>query len=116
MSIRQTDRAGQNTNGGPPDWRYRLSAAYTLDQLTVQFTGRGISSGTYDNTYIECTSGCPASSALNRTINTNHIDGAFYLDAFIAYTMQTDSMRNQIFFKVNNLTDKDPVVVGLGPW
>lgn len=111
----QTDRAGQNTNGGPPDWQYRLSAAYTLDQLTVQFTGRGISSGTYDNTYIECTSGCPATSALNRTINTNHIDGAFYVDAFIAYTMQTDSMRNQIFFKVNNLTDKDPVVVGLGP-
>ncbi|MBM0106565.1 TonB-dependent receptor [Steroidobacter sp. S1-65] len=110
-----TDRAGQNTNGGPPDWQYRLSAAYTLDQLTVQLTGRGISSGTYDNTYIECTSGCPQSTALNRTINTNHIDGALYLDAFVAWTLQTDTMRNQIFFKVNNLTDKDPVVVGLGP-
>jgi len=110
-----TDRAGQNTNGGPPDWQYRLSAAYTLDQLTLQLTGRGISSGTYDNTYVACTSDCPASSALSRTINTNRIDGAFYLDAFIAWTTRTESTRNQIFFKVNNLTDKDPVVVGLGP-
>lgn len=110
-----TDRAGQNTNGGPPDWQYRLSAAYVVDRLTLQLTGRGLSSGTYDNTYIECTSACPQSTALNRTINTNHIDGAFYLDAFIAWTMQTDSLRSQIFFKVNNVTDKDPVVVGLGP-
>ena len=111
----ETDRAGQNSNGGPPDWQYRLSASYTLEQLTVQFTGRGISSGTYDNSYIECTSGCPASSALNRTINTNHIDGAFYLDTFIAWTIQSGDMSNQIFFKVNNLLDTDPEPVGLGP-
>ncbi len=110
-----TDRAGENTDVGPPDWQYRLSAAYNLDQFTLQLTGRGLSSGSYDNTYIECTAGCPASTALNRTINTNHIDGAFYLDAFIAWSTQTDSMKNQIFFKVNNLMDKDPVVVGLGP-
>lgn len=111
----QTDRAGENTDVGPPDWQYRLSAAYQLENVTLQLTGRGISSGTYDNTYIECTANCPQSSALNRTINTNHIDGAFYLDAFIAYTLRTDAMNSQIFFKVNNLTDTDPEVVGLGP-
>lgn len=109
------DRAGQNTSSGPPDWQYRLSAAYTLERLTLQLTGRGISSGTYDNTYVECTSGCPVSSALARTINTNHIDGAFYLDAFIAWNTEGDSTKSQIFMKVNNVLDKDPVVVGLGP-
>ena len=111
----ETDRAGQNTEGGPPDWQYRLSAAYQLDQLTVQLTGRGISSGTYNNSYIECTSNCPQSTALNRTINTNHIEGAFYVDAFIAWTLQSGDMHNQIFFKVNNLLDTDPEPVGLGP-
>ncbi|MDY6948812.1 MAG: TonB-dependent receptor, partial [Pseudomonadota bacterium] len=110
-----TDRAGENTDAGPPDWQYRLSAAYQLENLTLQLTGRGISSGTYDNTYVECTANCPASNALNRTINTNHIDGAFYLDTFIAYTLRTDAMNSQIFFKVNNLLDTDPEVVGLGP-
>jgi iron complex outermembrane receptor protein len=110
-----TDRAGQNTDSGPPDWQYRLTAAWQLDDLVLQLTGRGLSSGTYDNTYIACTANCPASDALHRTINTNHIDGAFYLDAFIAYTLRTDAMKSQVFFKVNNLTDKDPAVVGLGP-
>lgn len=111
----ETDRAGENTDTGPPDWQYRLSAAYTLDHLTLQLTGRGISSGTYDNTYIECTSGCPTSSARNRTINTNHIDGAFYVDTFIAWNWQSGDMNNQVFFKVNNVMDKDPEPVGLGP-
>ena len=110
-----TDRAGQNTNGGPPDWSYRFTAAYNVDRLTLQLTGRGLSSGTYDNSYVECTSGCPTSDAFNRTINSNHIAGAFYVDTFIAYTTQFRSVRNQIFFKVTNVADKDPVFVGLGP-
>lgn len=111
----QTDRAGENYDIGPADWQYRLSAAYQLENFNLQFTGRGISSGTYDNTYIECTANCPASNALHRTVDSNHIDGAFYLDAFIAYTIVTGDMKNQIFFKVNNLLDTDPEVVGLGP-
>ena len=110
-----TDRAGQNTNGGPPKWLYRVSASYAFDRYTFQLTGRGISAGTYDNTYIECTSACPGSTALNRTVNTNHIAGAFYMDAFFAFDSTVAGIKNQFFFKVNNVADRDPVFVGLGP-
>lgn len=110
-----TDRAGQNTGNGPPSWLYRFTASYQLDNLTFSLTGRGISSGTYDNTYIECTSGCPASTSLNRTINTNHIAGALYLDAFFGYKTRLAGTASELYFKINNVTDKDPAVVGLGP-
>ncbi len=110
-----TDSAGQNTGGGPPDWLYRLTAGYTLDRFSAIFTGRGVSAGTYDNTYIECTSGCPESSSQNRTINTNHIEGAFYIDAYFAWNMDVGNLENQLYFKITNVLNKDPEVVGLGP-
>ena len=47
-------------------------------------TGRGVSSGTILNSNIECTTGCPTSTASNRTINNNHQAGAFYWDTNIA--------------------------------
>jgi outer membrane receptor protein involved in Fe transport len=64
---------------------------------------------------VECTSGCPESTALNRTINTNHIDGALYLDAYVAYQMDLGDVKNQFFFKVTNVANTDPEPVGLGP-
>lgn len=110
-----TDRAGQNTGDGPPKWVYRITAGWTSERLSLQLTGRGLSSGTYNNSYVECTSGCPASTALRRTINTNQIDGAFYVDAFASYNFEMAGARSQVFFKVLNVADQDPVVVGLGP-
>jgi iron complex outermembrane receptor protein len=110
-----TDRAGENRGNGPPSWLYRLTASYQLDGLTLMLTGRGISSGTYDNAWVACTSNCPASTALSRTVNTNHIDGALYLDAFVGYRTELAGVSTQFFLKVNNVTNKDPAVVGLGP-
>ena len=54
-----TDTAGQNTLNGPPDWIYRATLSYSNDPLTVTLIGRGVSSGVYDNSWIECTTGCP---------------------------------------------------------
>ncbi|MCZ8132805.1 MAG: TonB-dependent receptor [Steroidobacteraceae bacterium] len=110
-----TDRAGQNTGDGPPKWLYRLTAGWSSERASFQLTGRGISAGTYFNSYVECTSGCPRSTALNRTINTNRIAGAFYLDAFASYSLDVAGAESQVFFKVLNVADRDPVVVGLGP-
>jgi outer membrane receptor protein involved in Fe transport len=109
------DRAGQNTSGGPPDWLYRLTAGYQFDRFNFSLTGRGVSAGVYDNSYIECTSGCPASTATNRTITDNHIPGAFYLDAYFGYNLPLFGTESQFFFKITNLQNKDPVPVGLGP-
>jgi iron complex outermembrane recepter protein len=108
-----TDTSGQNSNIGTPDWLARFQAAYNLDRLSITATGRAISDGVYDNTYIVCESGCPASSALTRTVNQNHIAGAFYLDANMSYKFgQSDS---NFFLSVTNLLNKDPVIVASGP-
>lgn len=111
----ETDRAGQNTAGGPPDWRYRLSATYSVDRFTTMLTARGLSSGTYDNSYIECSTDCPATSPLAHTIDNNKIAGAFYIDTYFAYNFDVGNVKNQVYFKVMNLFNEDPEVVGLGP-
>lgn len=110
-----TDSAGQNALGGTPKWLYRLSASYRVDNTTFTLTGRGLSSGVHDTSFIECSSGCPASTASNRTINDNHIAGAFYLDASIAYRFELGDVKNEVFFAVNNLANRDPAIVAYGP-
>lgn len=109
------DDAGENAGSGPPDWLYRLTATYELERFTGSLTGRGVSSGVYDNDYIECTSACPESTSLNRTINDNHISGAFYVDAYLAYRLFAGPTESEVFFKITNLFDKDPAIVANGP-
>ncbi|HEX8486615.1 TonB-dependent receptor plug domain-containing protein [Sphingomonas sp.] len=110
-----TDAAGQNT-GGLPDWTYRLSAGYDLDSgLAMQVIGRGVSGGVYNNNYIVCTTDCPASTADRRTVNTNSIGGAFYLDVNASYAFQIENAKAQVFVSIRNLLDRDPTLVGNGP-
>jgi len=110
-----TGAVGQNAPGGTPKWLYRFMATYSNDPLTFNIIGRGISGGVYDNSFIECASGCPASTVTNRTINNNQIDGAFYLDSSISYDFTAGDKTMQLFLSVNNLFDKDPPVVAFGP-
>ena len=110
-----TDAAGQNT-GGLPDWTYRLTAGYDLPMgAGFQFIGRGVSSGVYNNNYIVCITDCPASTADRRTVNTNHIDGAFFLDFNANYDFTVRNAKAQVFLSIRNLTNRDPVLVGNGP-
>ena len=110
-----TDTAGQNFGDGPPDYLYRLQATYRNNDTTINLTGRGISSGTYDNSFIECESGCPKSTIQNRTININRLNGAFYLDASIARSFQVGRTETELFMSVTNLTNEDPEIVPWGP-
>lgn len=105
---------GQNS-GAIPTWRYRITANYTVDDTTVQLTGRGLSAGVYSNTYIECTAGCPASTALNRTISDNSLPGAFYLDAYLARRARIGGANTEFFLNVGNIFNRDPALVGNGP-
>ena len=109
-----TDTVGQNLGDGPPKWLYRVSATYTADPWTVVLTGRGVSAGVYENAFIECASACPRSTTVNRTINDNHIDGAFYVDASFTYDIN-DFSGTQVFVNVTNLANKDPAIVAYGP-
>ncbi len=106
-----------NTIGaGVRKWKYTFSASYELDPVRATLTARGASSGVYDVTIIECTSGCPVSTAINRTQNINRLPAPFYLDFALRYEfMQTDSGTAEAFFSVRNIVNKDPAIEAAGP-
>lgn len=114
--------AGVNADGGvngsvplfAPKFRYSLSAAYDLDPVTVTLTLNGISSGKYNNSFVECTSGCPTSTAAATTINTNHIAAARSWDLSLNYKVLQDVAPVDVFFVVKNLTNAAPPLVGGG--
>ena len=113
-----TNAAGEhafNNFGGPPKWNYRATLGYSLDNFTMQLVGRGLSSGVYNNDFFECASACPATNSINRTIANNRIAGAFYIDTYFAYTLPVESVKPQLFFRVTNLLNTDPVPIGKGP-
>ncbi len=93
-----------------PELRYLLSATYDNYPFVATLTMRGIGSGVYSNTYIECTPGtCPASTPENPTINTNHIDAVKYFDLALNYTFYDD--RAEAFLVAENLLDEDPPLI-----
>lgn len=108
-----TDTVGQNAGSGPPKWRYTAQIAYSSDPVTLTVTGRGISSGVYDRSFIECTTDCPTSTVINRTINDNHIDGAFLVDTNLVYAFSRANA--EVFLNVTNVFNTDPAVVAPGP-
>jgi outer membrane receptor protein involved in Fe transport len=111
-----TDRAGENATNGPPEFIWRTTATWAADPWLAQLTARGVSSGTYDNAFVECVSNCPASTIANRTINNNHINGAYYFDASVTFDVDFAMMQStQVFFNVTNILNRDPEIVAYGP-
>ena len=109
-----TDTAGQNTGGGPPSWRWNGTVAYSTDVINLNLGIRGVSAGTYLNSYVVCSTACPISTADNRTINNNSIPGAVYFDTSISYKVTLGSAASELFFNIRNVTNKDPAVVAPG--
>ena len=109
------DSAGTNAGNGPASWRVFSTVAYDHNGLSATLTGRGISAGKYDNNWIECTSGCPTSTAQHITTDRNRIDGAFYLDGNLSYDFKAKGAGLQLYFNVKNIFDLDPPVAAQGP-
>ena len=110
--------AGVNVNAANavPNWRWNASAVYSTDSINLSVSARGTSAGVYNNSNVQCTSGCPVSTGNNRTVDTNHIDGAVYWDTSVGYKfMAGESANAELFLNVRNVTNKDPVVVAPGP-
>lgn len=104
-----------NTTYASPNWVYRISAFYEVDPFTFNLVARGFSDGVYGNDWIECQTDCPASTPQYRTINDNSIDGITYFDASVDFKFPTYGGTGHLTFIVNNLLNKDPVLVGNGP-
>ncbi|MHB1203948.1 MAG: TonB-dependent receptor domain-containing protein [Rhodospirillaceae bacterium] len=107
----------QNGGSGVPSWRYQGVVNYALDPVNVGLTFRGISAGVINPTYIECTSGCPASTADHTTVSSNNMDGAFYVDLNLSYKipMGDSAAYSELFFNVRNLANADPALMAIGP-
>jgi len=101
--------AGQNAGGtsgnGIPETQWQVRLTYSNDPITFNLTGRGLSSGVIDNRWIACTSNCPPSSAINRTVDKNRVAGASYLDASFGYQFREGV---EAYVRVDNVLDKDP--------
>jgi outer membrane receptor protein involved in Fe transport len=99
-------RLGENgTGGGVPRWRYNLDVTYKMDKFAATASARGVSAGVLDANFIECTSGCPTSTADRRTINDKRIPGAIYFDLSARYNL-TDHI--EAFAAVDNVFNKYP--------
>jgi len=73
---------------------------------------RGLSGGTIDNAYIECTTGCPLSTSTHRTIDNNHIDGQFWFDLSTSYKFEVgDASEVEAFLNIKNIFNSDPTLV-----
>ena len=113
-----TDTVGTNSAGGPPNWRYVADLTWSNDPITASLTMRGVSAGVYNTSYIECTSGCPVSTTVNPTQDTNHLAGAKYFDLALTYKvahMDDNGYDADVFLNVRNIANTDPVTVHQGP-
>ena len=89
--------------------RYLLSATYNYEPVSLTLTARGIGSGKYNNSFIECASACPTATAEHPTINNNHIEGVTYFDLALNYKILGD--RAEAFFVAENVLDQDPPLI-----
>lgn len=98
-----TSNLGENT--GVPTWRYLAEIAFEKGPFAASVTGRGFSDGVIANAFVECTSACPTSTTLNRTIDNNHVDGAFYIDLSFSYRI-ADGVK--FYGAIDNVANKAP--------
>ncbi len=94
-----------------PKYRYLTSATYDLDPVSIGLTMRGVSSGVYNNQFIECDGDCPTATAAAPTINNNKIDGAEYFDLSLSYRLED---LGELYFVTENLFNEDPAEVAGG--
>ena len=99
------DSAGANT-GVTPDWKILASQTYSRDRWSVTLSERWISSGVFDNNYVQCNPGsCPLPTTVHPTINYNHVPSSLYLRLSGSYKFNDNF---EAYFKVDNLTDLAP--------
>lgn len=116
-----TDTVGTNGTNGTlknslPKWRYSATVAWEDSHLAASLTGRGVSAGVYNTSYIECTTTCPtqtlAQATANPTINNNRLPGALYFDANVTIKLPHNL---ETFVAVDNIANKDPAQMAFGP-
>ena len=101
-----TDSAGVNV-GSTPDWKVMATQSWDTDRWGISLTEHWISDGVYSNEVIECETGCPVSTVIHPTVNTNHMDGTLRFDLGANFKL-TENMT--AYAKIDNVLNKDPAV------
>ncbi len=107
------NNAGVNGGqGGTPNWIFRASTTLDLPATSITVVGRGISSGKYSASGVECTSSCPASSSAAPTYDNNHVSGLFYADLNLTQHVRFGNGKDaQFFLNVTNVFNRWPLLV-----
>lgn len=117
-SLGTIEGAGIQADGGviglgsalsAPKFRYMMSAVYDNGPFSATVTMRGIGSGVFNTSFITCTTGCPAATARNPTINLNYVPSIAYFDLAFDYGFMDDAI--ETYFTAENVFDKDPPFV-----
>lgn len=108
--VTAINEAGANS-GNTPDWSYRMTARYSLEDWSMTLTARGVSDGVVGNQFIECASNCPVVAAPYRTVNDNSVAGAMYFDGYLGKTFALAKGETELFVSIKNMLDTDPVLV-----
>ena len=110
------DRAGQTGVAGSisaPEWSANGFLTFINPRFTATLQGRYISAGKLDAIYVGPDDPNYATTVLN-SINDNSVPAAFYLNLFGTFKFGPDWENGngiEMFFRVNNLLDKDPPIV-----
>ena len=89
---------GQNNgNLGIPTWTANGVVIYSLGQASVMAQGRYISSGVYNNSFVEGTH-----------INDNSLPSSFYLNLSGQYEFDLAGRSLRLFAAIDNLLDRNP--------
>lgn len=97
--------------GGTPTWIFRSSLNYSNPGLSATITARGISSGRYSATAIECSTNCPISTPSAQTYDNNRVSGLFYIDLNLNKKVKLGGSEAELFVNVTNLFDRWPLLV-----
>jgi iron complex outermembrane receptor protein len=109
------DTVGENDSSEPPKWRWNATVSYSTEPVQVSLTARGVSSGVYDNRFIQCNYTCPPSRRGAETTSNNKIDGQIVFDTSFNYSLGFGGSKMDLFLDVRNIMNSDPPVAARDP-
>jgi iron complex outermembrane receptor protein len=93
-----------------PKMKLNASVTYTNDPMSVTVGMRHTAGGTYNNAFVQCTSGCPNNGG--RTIDNNRVDADTVYDLNLTYKPFEENQGTEVFLTVQNVFNTDPPFVG----
>ena len=93
-----------------PKMKLNASVTYSNDPMSVTVGMRHTAGGTYNNAFVQCTSGCPNNGG--RTIDNNRVDADTVYDLNLTYKPFAESKDTEVFLTIQNVFNTDPPFVG----